>query len=129
MRAAVLHEFHQPLEVEEIQIETPQPGELVVRMAASGVCRSDLHVQEERSPVARFVPPLKVKSCSPALQATISLASNKTALYHGIQRIGCPVISNRKIRGGVTGSIASFLTRSSAILARSPWFCKSSSHR
>ena len=54
MQAAVLREFHQPLEVEEVQIEAPQRGEIVVRIAASGVCRSDLHVQEERSPVARL---------------------------------------------------------------------------
>jgi S-(hydroxymethyl)glutathione dehydrogenase/alcohol dehydrogenase len=54
MRAAVLHEFHKPLAVEPVEIAEPGPGEVLVRIAASGVCRSDLHVVEDRSPVARL---------------------------------------------------------------------------
>ena len=52
MRAAVLEEFHTPLVVEEVDVEEPRAGEVLVRLAASGVCRSDLHAQEGRSPVA-----------------------------------------------------------------------------
>lgn len=53
MLAAVLHEFHQPLRVQQVEIQEPGSGEVLVRVAASGVCRSDLHVLEGRSVVSR----------------------------------------------------------------------------
>jgi len=40
-KAAVLYEFLQPLVVEEIQVDDPRDGEVLVRVAASGVCHSD----------------------------------------------------------------------------------------
>jgi S-(hydroxymethyl)glutathione dehydrogenase / alcohol dehydrogenase len=45
-RAAVLYEFGSPLAIEEIDVEEPRAGEVMVRMAASGVCHSDLHIQQ-----------------------------------------------------------------------------------
>lgn len=44
MRAAVCHQLDQPLRVEEVTLDAPKPGEVLVRMAASGVCHSDLSV-------------------------------------------------------------------------------------
>jgi S-(hydroxymethyl)glutathione dehydrogenase/alcohol dehydrogenase len=44
MRAVVMREPGQPLAIEEVEIAEPGPGEVLVRMAASGVCHSDLHV-------------------------------------------------------------------------------------
>jgi S-(hydroxymethyl)glutathione dehydrogenase / alcohol dehydrogenase len=44
MRAAVFTEPGAPLEIEELVVEDPHAGEVLVRMAASGVCRSDYHV-------------------------------------------------------------------------------------
>ena len=35
MKAAVLHEFNQPLQIEEVDIPTPGPGQIVVKMQAS----------------------------------------------------------------------------------------------
>jgi S-(hydroxymethyl)glutathione dehydrogenase/alcohol dehydrogenase len=46
MKAAVLREVNRPLEVEEVQIDTPGPREVLVRTRASGVCHSDLHYIE-----------------------------------------------------------------------------------
>jgi len=43
VRAAVLYEFGQPLVVQELELDTPRAGEVLVRMVASGVCHSDLH--------------------------------------------------------------------------------------
>jgi S-(hydroxymethyl)glutathione dehydrogenase / alcohol dehydrogenase len=40
-RAAVLREPNRPLEIETIEIAEPGPGEILVKMAASGVCHSD----------------------------------------------------------------------------------------
>lgn len=42
-RAAMLMEPGKPLEVDEIEIDPPQHGEVLVRVAAAGVCHSDLH--------------------------------------------------------------------------------------
>jgi S-(hydroxymethyl)glutathione dehydrogenase / alcohol dehydrogenase len=42
MKAAVCHQRDQPLRVEEVTLEGPGPGEVAVRLAASGVCHSDL---------------------------------------------------------------------------------------
>jgi len=52
VRAAVLHAFGQPLVVEELCLDPPKDGELLVRMAASGVCHSDLHVAQGIHPTA-----------------------------------------------------------------------------
>ena len=52
IRAAVLHEFGQPLVVEELLLDPPKTGELLVRMAASGVCHSDLHVAQGVHPTS-----------------------------------------------------------------------------
>jgi S-(hydroxymethyl)glutathione dehydrogenase/alcohol dehydrogenase len=54
MRAALLREYHKPVRVEEVEIDAPRAGEVLVRIAASGVCRSDLHAVEGRSEVARL---------------------------------------------------------------------------
>lgn len=43
MNAAVLYGQDQPVKVEEIALRDPDPGEVLVRIAASGVCHSDLH--------------------------------------------------------------------------------------
>jgi NDMA-dependent alcohol dehydrogenase len=44
-RAAVLPGLEQALEIRDIDVESPRAGELKVRMGASGVCHSDLSVQ------------------------------------------------------------------------------------
>lgn len=50
MLAAVLRDLNQPLDVTEVDIEGPRAGEVRVRMAASGVCHSDLSVIEGKIP-------------------------------------------------------------------------------
>ncbi len=43
MKAAVLYEKRRPLVVEELTLEGPREREVLVKLAASGVCHSDLH--------------------------------------------------------------------------------------
>jgi S-(hydroxymethyl)glutathione dehydrogenase/alcohol dehydrogenase len=43
MRAAVLEEFGQPLEVQEVELAEPRAGEVLVRLHACGVCHTDLY--------------------------------------------------------------------------------------
>jgi len=51
MKAAVLREYNQPLEIEQIEIDGPGPHEVLTRTAASGICHSDLHVIEGGIPM------------------------------------------------------------------------------
>ena len=44
MKAAVLYELNQPVVVEDIDMEGPKEGEVVVKVAATGVCHSCHHV-------------------------------------------------------------------------------------
>lgn len=46
MRAAVLYQTGEPLEIEELELDDPRAGEVLVRLVASGVCHSDLHNQQ-----------------------------------------------------------------------------------
>ena len=46
MKAAVLHEVHQPLVIEDVAVSKPRSREVLVRTAACGVCHSDLHYIE-----------------------------------------------------------------------------------
>ena len=43
VRAAVLREAGQPLQIEEIELAPPQAEELLVEIDAAGLCHSDLH--------------------------------------------------------------------------------------
>jgi len=46
MKAAVMREAHQPLVIEDVQIDEPGPREILIKTAACGVCHSDLHFVE-----------------------------------------------------------------------------------
>ncbi|HUS83206.1 MAG TPA: Zn-dependent alcohol dehydrogenase [Dehalococcoidia bacterium] len=48
MKAAVLYEQKTPLVVEDIELEGPQRGEVLVKLVAAGVCHSDLSFIEGR---------------------------------------------------------------------------------
>jgi alcohol dehydrogenase, propanol-preferring len=43
MRAAVVHAFGEPLTIDELAVPEPGPGEVLVKLAATGVCHTDLH--------------------------------------------------------------------------------------
>ena len=46
MKAAVMYGVGQPLVIEDLDIQEPQAGEVLVKTSASGVCHSDLHFME-----------------------------------------------------------------------------------
>lgn len=56
MRAAVLTEFHAPMEIREVEIADPGPGEVRVQIKASGICGSDLKAIDGKSPVVSTLP-------------------------------------------------------------------------
>jgi S-(hydroxymethyl)glutathione dehydrogenase/alcohol dehydrogenase len=43
MKAAVLYEIGKPVKVEEVTLDEPQANEVLVKVAATGVCHTDLH--------------------------------------------------------------------------------------
>jgi D-arabinose 1-dehydrogenase-like Zn-dependent alcohol dehydrogenase len=55
MKAAVFHEPHRPLVLEEVCRPRPGDGEVLVRVVASGVCQSDLHHIDRGIPT--YLPP------------------------------------------------------------------------
>lgn len=51
MKAAVVHGFGKPLTIEEVPVPTPGPGEVLVRILATGVCHTDLHAADGDWPI------------------------------------------------------------------------------
>ncbi|WP_175400958.1 alcohol dehydrogenase AdhP [Terasakiispira papahanaumokuakeensis] len=51
MKAAVVREFGKPLAIEEVEVPRPGRGEVLVKVAASGVCHTDLHAAHGDWPV------------------------------------------------------------------------------
>lgn len=51
-RAAVFTGVGQPLEIKELELDAPKAGEVKVKIAASGVCHSDLSIQNGTLPLA-----------------------------------------------------------------------------
>lgn len=41
MRAARMHGYKQPLRIDEVPVPEPGPGEVLIKVAATGMCRSD----------------------------------------------------------------------------------------
>jgi alcohol dehydrogenase, propanol-preferring len=57
MRAAVFRAAHQPLTVEDWPTPSPAAGEILVKVAACGVCHTDLHYIDHGTPTFK-TPPL-----------------------------------------------------------------------
>jgi S-(hydroxymethyl)glutathione dehydrogenase/alcohol dehydrogenase len=51
VKAVVMRANNAPLELEDVEIDDPGPGEVLLKTAASGICHSDLHVIKGDLPV------------------------------------------------------------------------------
>ncbi|RTR07062.1 alcohol dehydrogenase AdhP [Halomonas nitroreducens] len=51
MQAAVVRSFGEPLSLEEVEVPRPGRGEILVKVAASGVCHTDLHAAHGDWPI------------------------------------------------------------------------------
>jgi propanol-preferring alcohol dehydrogenase len=51
MKAAIVRALGQPLEIDEVPVPTPGPGEVLVKLMATGVCHTDLHAAAGDWPV------------------------------------------------------------------------------
>jgi len=56
MKVAVVRAFGEPLTIDEVSVPTPGPGEVLVKVVASGVCHTDLHAADGDWPVKPTLP-------------------------------------------------------------------------
>jgi propanol-preferring alcohol dehydrogenase len=56
MKAAVVPGFKEPLEIRDVPVPTPGPGQVVVRIEASGLCHTDIHAAHGDWPVKPKMP-------------------------------------------------------------------------
>lgn len=47
-RAAILYEYGRPWSVEEFELDPPRAGEVLLQLAAAGLCHSDEHIRQGR---------------------------------------------------------------------------------
>jgi propanol-preferring alcohol dehydrogenase len=86
MRAAVVHAFGEPLTIEEVPVPTPGDGQVLIRIAASGVCHTDLHAAEGDWPVK---PKLPFIPGHEGVGTVAALGPGVTSLKEG-DRVGVP---------------------------------------
>jgi S-(hydroxymethyl)glutathione dehydrogenase/alcohol dehydrogenase len=84
MKAAVMRSNNAPLELEDIRIDDPGPGEVLLKTAASGICHSDLTVIEGGLPM----PPPCVLGHEPA-GVVEAVGAGVTDFAPGDHVIGC----------------------------------------
>jgi alcohol dehydrogenase, propanol-preferring len=56
MKAALVREFGRPLEIDEVDVPEVPPGQVLVKVMASGVCHTDLHAADGDWPVKPALP-------------------------------------------------------------------------
>ncbi|MBO0951797.1 alcohol dehydrogenase AdhP [Fibrella sp. HMF5405] len=56
MKAAVLHGYGQPLQLEQLSVPSVGPGQILVQVVACGVCHTDLHAIDGDWPVKATLP-------------------------------------------------------------------------
>jgi len=84
VKAAVMRANNAPLEIEDVQIDEPGPGEVLLKTAASGICHSDLTVIEGGLPV----PPPCILGHEPA-GIVEAVGAGVTDFAPGDHVIGC----------------------------------------
>lgn len=66
--AAILYEYGRPWTVEEFDLDPPRSGEVLVRLAATGLCHSDEHIRQGRlAPPAETLRSLGLPAMSPTI--------------------------------------------------------------
>ena len=84
MKAAVMRANNEPLSIEDLVVDEPGPGEVLVRTAASGICHSDLHMIEGGIPL----PPPAILGHEPS-GVVEAVGPGVTEVAAGDHVIGC----------------------------------------
>ncbi len=67
MKAAVVENFRQPLQIREVPVPSPGLGQALVQIVATGVCHTDLHAADgigRLNPTRHLFPDAKVRGLS-----------------------------------------------------------------
>ena len=56
MKAAVVHDFNQPLSIEDVPRPEPSDGQVLVRIEACGLCHTDIHAAHGDWPIKPKLP-------------------------------------------------------------------------
>jgi alcohol dehydrogenase, propanol-preferring len=86
MQAAVVERFGKPLVLQEWDIPTPGPGQILVRTEACGVCHTDLHAAKGDWPVKPSLPFIPGHE---AIGLVVALGAGVTIVKEG-DRVGVP---------------------------------------
>jgi len=86
MQAAVVEQFGKPLVLQEWDIPTPGPGQILVKTEACGVCHTDLHAAKGDWPVKPSLPFIPGHE---AIGRVVALGAGVTIVKEG-DRVGVP---------------------------------------
>lgn len=85
MKAMVFHEAHKPLVLSTVPVPTPSPRQVLVKIIACGVCRTDLHIMDGEldRPKPSLIPGHEI------VGTVVGTGKEVTALHPGDQ-VGIP---------------------------------------
>jgi propanol-preferring alcohol dehydrogenase len=86
MQAAVVEQFGKPLVIQEWDVPTPGPGQILVKTEACGVCHTDLHAANGDWPVKPSLPFIPGHE---AIGLVVALGAGVTIVKEG-DRVGVP---------------------------------------
>jgi alcohol dehydrogenase, propanol-preferring len=86
MKAAVVREFKKPLVIEEVPVPEVVPGQIIVKIEASGVCHTDLHAADGDWPVKPSPPFIPGHE---GVGSVMAVGAGVTAVKEG-DRVGVP---------------------------------------
>ncbi len=86
MKAAVARQYGQPLRIEEVPVPQVQDGQILVQIAASGVCHTDLHAVNGDWPVK---PPLPLIPGHEGVGRVVAVGAGVREVKEG-DRVGVP---------------------------------------
>lgn len=134
-KGAFVHNFKQPLDLQEVTFADPSAGEILVQMKASGVCHTDLHAVDGDWPIK---PPLPFIPGHEGVGIAAKVGSGVRDVKEG-DRVGLPWLRSacgqcewcitgwetlcpKAIYGGYTanGSFADYALAPAAYVARIP---------
>jgi propanol-preferring alcohol dehydrogenase len=89
MKAAVIKEFNQPLQLEDVPLPEPGHGQVLVKLEASGLCHTDIHAAHGDWPLK---PPLPLIPGHEGVGVVERLGAGVTNLKEG-DRVAVPWLS------------------------------------
>jgi alcohol dehydrogenase, propanol-preferring len=86
MQAAVVEKLGEPLVLRELDIPTPGPGQILIKIEACGVCHTDLHAAHGDWPVKPTLPFIPGHE---GIGRVVAMGAGVTAVTEG-ERVGVP---------------------------------------